>query len=109
MSGFVVYAQEWSDPKGDQPATIKDLEVVFARVIGIATQLAGLGLFVMLVVGGFKYLTSRGDQQKTAEAQATMTWAIIGLVVIITGWLILKILSSVLGIDLLIFEIPVEE
>ena len=103
---FIVHAQEFSDTTGQSPAKIKDLEAVFARVVEIAAQLAGLGLFVMLVVGGFKYLTSRGDQQQTAEAKATITWAIIGLAIIVGGWLILKILGDVLGIDLLKFEIP---
>jgi hypothetical protein len=110
LNGFTVYAQAptWSDKTGAQPATIKDLEVVFANIVKIAATLAGLGLFVMLVVAGFKLLTSRGDPQKSEEAKQTLTYAIIGLVVIVAGWLILKILGTVLGLNLLQFEIPVE-
>ena len=105
---FIVSAQDWSNKTGENPATIKDLEVVFANIVKIAASFAGLGLFAMLVVGGIKLLSSRGDPQKTGEARATMTWAVIGLVVIVAGWLILQILSKVLGINLLRFEIPVE-
>jgi hypothetical protein len=110
ITHFIVFAQvpEFSDPSGQEPAKIKDLEVIFGRVVEVAAQFAGLGLFIMLVVGGFKLLSSRGDQQKAGEAKATITWAVIGLTVIVAGWLILKILGSVLGINLLEFTIPTE-
>lgn len=110
ISNFLfVYAQEptWSDTSGQQPATLKDLEVIVARIIRIAAQLAGLALFVMLVVGGFKLLSSRGDPQKSEEAKQTMTYAVIGLTVIVVSWLILKILGDFLGINLLQFEIRI--
>lgn len=104
---FLVYAQgpTWSSPAGEDPATLKDIEVIFARIIRIAAQIAGLALFVMLVVGGFKLLSSSGDAQKAEEAKQTMTYAIIGLAVIAGSWLILKILEDFLGIKLLQFEI----
>lgn len=101
-----IYAQPtWSSPEGEDPATLKDLEVIFARIIRIVAQIAALALFVMLVVGGFKLLTSRGDPQKSEEAKNTMTYAVIGLTVIVASWLILKILGDFLGINLLRFEI----
>lgn len=71
---------------------ICDLLVVFANIIRVAVQLAGLGLFIMLVVGGFKFLTARSDQTKVEQTKATMTYAIIGLTVIFCSWLILKYL-----------------
>ena len=100
----LVQAPTWSVGP-DEPARLSDLEVIFARVIRIAVQLAGVALFVMLIVAGFKLLTAQGDAQQAAQARQTMTYAIIGLVVIATSWLLLKILGDFFGISLLEFEI----
>ncbi|MBM3205883.1 hypothetical protein FJZ41_03500, partial [Candidatus Shapirobacteria bacterium] len=52
-------AQEikWSDPTGNEPAKIQDLAVVIKRILNISIRLAGLAVFIMLIVGGFQYLT----------------------------------------------------
>lgn len=96
----------WSDPTGDKPATIKDLEVVFTRIVTVAVSLAGLALFVMLIIGGFKYLTSAGDPKAAESARNTMMYAVIGLVVIISSFIILQAIKWFTGVDVLKFEIP---
>ena len=113
---YVVLAQvpqPWASPrcveliKGVEVAKIQGLECVFANVVSIAVTLAGLAVFLMLIVGGFKYLTSGGDPKATESAQKTMTYAVIGLVVIIAAYLILRFLAVFTGIpDLLKFIIP---
>jgi hypothetical protein len=50
-----VVEQGYSDPSGDIPATIQDLEIVFGKVVDIVLGLAGIVLFIMLIMGGFKY------------------------------------------------------
>lgn len=101
-----VFAQDWHDPSGQEPATLKDLEAVFARVISIAVSLVSLVLFIMLVIGGFKYLTSGGDPKATESARNTMTYAIIGLVVIVASYLIIRAIEYFTGVTLTRFEIP---
>ena len=87
-------------------ASFKSLEFVFQRILNIAFTLAGVVLFVMLLVGGFGYLTSSGDPDKTKKAGATITSAIVGLVFLIGSWFILRLLSQFTGVDLTKFEIP---
>lgn len=101
-----VFAQEWHDPIGAEPATLKDLEVVFARTISIAASLVSLALFVMLLVGGFKYLTSGGDPKASESAKNTMTYTIVGLVVIIASYLALRVIEYFTGLKLTEFKIP---
>lgn len=117
---YVVLAQvpkSWEDiapgrcvvvtKEGVEVATIQGFECIFANVVSIAVVLAGLAVFLMLIVGGFKYLTSGGDPKATESAQKTMTYAIVGLVVIIAAYLILRFLAVFTGIpDLLKFTIP---
>lgn len=86
--------------------TIKCLEAVFTRVLTVAVSLAILALFVMLVVGGFKYLTSGGDQKATASAKQTMTYAILGLGLMIVAYIIFLLIETITGVGVLNFVIP---
>lgn len=85
--------------------TFKCIEVIFARILTITVSLAVLALFVMLVVGGFKFLTSAGDQKATASAQQTMTYAIMGIGLMLVAYLIFRILEVFTGINLTTFQI----
>lgn len=44
--------------------------------------------FVMLLYGGFMYMSATGDPGKVKQAQGTITWAMIGLVFVILMGLI---------------------
>jgi hypothetical protein len=100
-------AEEWDDTlaNGDV-ATLQSLEIVFSNILGVAIRLAGLALFVMLIVGGFGMLTAGGDAEKLKKAQGTMTNAVAGFVLLIASWFILKLLEQFTGVTLTQFEIP---
>lgn len=59
-----------------------DLPKLILGVINTAIVLAGVMTLGYLVYGGFRYLTSRGDEDDTRTAKNTITYAIVGLVVI---------------------------
>lgn len=93
-----VYAQ------GDV-ANLSDLEYTFGRVILFATSLAGLALFAMLIAGGFKYMTAGGDPKATAQARQTITYALLGMTLIVASFLILRFVSEFTGVDVTVFRI----
>lgn len=86
--------------------TIQCLEIVFSNILFVAAGLAMLALFVMFLVGGFKYLTSGGDPKATAAAQQTLTYAILGLGLMAIAYLIFKIIESFTGVPVTTFTIP---
>jgi TRAP-type C4-dicarboxylate transport system permease small subunit len=88
-------------------ATLKGFECVFRNILTVVGQFAILALFLMLVFGGFKYMTAGGDSKATEAAQKTLTAAITGLVLLVGIWLLLRFLSVFFGIDLLTFIIPI--
>lgn len=85
--------QPWGDCVIDGVPTLKCLEVVFANLLFLANGLIIMVLFVMFVIGSFTYLTSLGEQEKIQKAQNTFKWAIIGLVVYVSAYLILRIID----------------
>ena len=91
---------------GDDPATLKDLETVFGSIISIVAIIGGFLAFIAIIIGGFKYITARGDPKAVAGAQSTLTWAFIGLALIIMAWLILVFINELTGIPVTTFTIP---
>ena len=90
---------------GPEAAQLVELENVFARVVAAVLGLAGIALFIMLIVGGFKYITSGGDPKRVEAARNTLTFAIIGLVLIALAYLILVFIENLTGAPILNFSI----
>lgn len=87
-------------------ARLQYFEEIFANIIGLALRAAGLVSFVMIIIGGFRYLTSAGDPKAAAAARSTLTRGIAGIAVILGAWFILQLIKYFTGIDVTIFKIP---
>lgn len=94
----------WEGDVGDVP-TIKSLEGLFGNILGVVLSLVGLVTFIMVLVGGFKYLTSGGDPKQTEAAKATLTSGIIGLALAIGAWFILLAIGGFTGVNLTKFTV----
>jgi hypothetical protein len=98
----------WGQPDVVTPegiVTLKAFECIFARVLNIATRLAGLAVFVMLILGGWQYITSGGEKQATQKARNTLTYAVLGLVLIIGSWFVLRFITFFTKVDVTKFVI----
>ena len=78
---FTVYAQTntispWGDCVVDGVPTLKCLEIVFGNILTMASAFIVLTLFIMFVVGSFRYLTSFGNAEKVKKAQGTLKMAL---------------------------------
>jgi len=101
-----VYAGCWDDAiKEDDVVTLKGLECIFSRILNIVVQLAGLAVFIMLLVGGWQFLTSGGEKQAVAKARGTLTYAILGLVLLIASWFIMRFISAFTNVDVTNFVV----
>lgn len=52
------------------------------RIINVLLTLAAIVAAVYIIIGGVKYITSGGDEDKAGEAKQTILYALIGLIVI---------------------------
>ena len=80
-------------------AQLSDLETLFSNIVISLVALGGLVLFIMLLIGGFKYLTSGGDPKAVESAKKTLTTAIGGLVMLLGSYIILKIIADYTKVD----------
>lgn len=117
LLNFTVYAQirEMTEGPGgciiDGVPTLKCLEVVFGNIVFMSAAFVLLILFIMFVIGGFHYLTSFGNPEKIKKAQSTLQYAILGLVLYLGSFLILKIIDILfLGghNQIFMFQIPTD-
>lgn len=61
----------------------------------LALTLFGVVAFAMILWGGFQYISAFGDESKAAAAKKTLTWAIVGIIVIIMSGVIINFILSI--------------
>ncbi len=73
--------------------------ILFARIIPFAiTWLINLGIglaVVFIIIGGYMYLTAYGDEEKRQRGTRTLYYAVIGLVIALTAYGIVQIVTSI--------------
>ena len=92
-----IFAQTPQTISGEEPASFQDLETIFSNILAFALPLLAIVLFIMLIIGGYKYITA-GDNPKAAEsARSTLTYAIGGIILAAIAFLILRIIAALTG------------
>lgn len=59
-------------------------------ILNIISAIAGLIAVIMIIIAGIKFSTSGGDGQKLATAKSTLTYAIVGLIVVAISQIIVR-------------------
>ena len=93
---FDAYAFEIG-PTNFSPAKFADFGQLATAIITILISFAGALSIIFIVIAGFKFVTSSGDEKKLASASSTLTYAIIGLAVTILAFVILQIVQRFIG------------
>ncbi len=67
-------------------------------VIGFLLALAGIVCVLFLIIGGYQYITSGGNEELASRGKKTLQNAIIGLIVIILSYTIIVVIARALGV-----------
>ncbi|MCX6783831.1 MAG: hypothetical protein NT141_02065 [candidate division WWE3 bacterium] len=93
---------------GDPP-TIDQLGPCFVSIIKLVVGFAGVATVIVFLIGTVQYITSRGDKEGVTAAKGTLTYAIIGLVVVAVAFGLVSLIDrTILGgtNTLLNFDVP---
>lgn len=85
--------------------SLNSVSGIVSLFINAAFMISGLILLFFFIMGGIGMIASAGqsDPQKAEQAKKTITSAVIGFVIVFTSYWIVKLISSLLGVDTLIF------
>lgn len=83
----------------DQLLTISCIPGIFVGLVTLALVFSGLVAVVLIIFGGIKFITSQGDEKAVDSGKKTITWAIIGLILILMSFAILRYVSQITGIS----------
>lgn len=102
LPAFTVFAQiqDWTNKETgascvvDGVPTLKCLEIVFGNILYMSSFFIIIVLFIMFVVGSFRYLTSFGNAEAIKKAQGTLKYALIGFILFVSAYLIMTIIQT---------------
>jgi succinate dehydrogenase hydrophobic anchor subunit len=86
------------------PLQFNTLGEIVSRVVNFfLIPISGVILLLVFIWAGYDFMTSEGNPEKIKSAQAKMTTGIIGIVLLVLAFLIVKVVELILGIRTGIF------
>lgn len=67
---------------------------IIHTIVNLLSALVGVVAVIMIIIGGFRYITSGGNDTSVTSAKNTILYAIIGLVVVALAQLIVRFTLS---------------
>jgi cytochrome bd-type quinol oxidase subunit 2 len=73
-----------------------NLGVTVARILNTVFGLLGIVFVVLIIYGGFLWMTSAGNESQVEKARKIMTQAVIGLAIVLMSYAIAKFVTEAL-------------
>lgn len=86
--------------EGTAAFKITDVGILITRALQVALLIAGLLVFVYLVLGGIQWITSGGDKGKTESARNQITAALVGLAIVAAAFALIQVIGYFFGFDI---------
>lgn len=83
------------------------ISVFLANFIRMLFIVSAIWSFVMLLIGGFEYVSAGGEKDKVSNAMKRITNALIGIIILLCGYAVFRLINLVFGINLLNLEVPI--
>ena len=65
-------------------------QIILTDIINIFSIIVGIVAVVMIIFGGFKYITSAGNQENIKSARNTIIYALVGLIIVALAQVIVR-------------------
>ncbi|HCQ31693.1 TPA: hypothetical protein DIU27_04925 [Candidatus Collierbacteria bacterium] len=59
--------------------------------------ISGVMAFIVIILAGFNYITASGDKGKLEQSQNMLNYGILGLILVVTAFLITRVMGAVIG------------
>lgn len=72
------------------------LSTAIQTLINFFVYIAGSILMLYLIIGGYQYLTSLGNPEQAQKAKTSLTWAILGFIIVAMAYLVVRFAAGLL-------------
>lgn len=77
--------------------------LIISSILKLLMPLAGILLFIYLVMGGYDFLLSMGNPEKIKSAKGKITNALIGFFLLIFSYLLVRLIAKILNLGVGLF------
>ncbi len=77
---------------------INNIADLINRILPFFITAAGIILFFVFIWGGYDFISSQGNAEKIKSAQAKITTGIIGFVLLIVSYLLVRLIVRIFGL-----------
>lgn len=92
-----VHAQTWGGCVVNNVATLQCIPIVFSNIIKAALLFVGSVAIILIIYSGIRFVTSGGDPKQAQAARQIMTYAIIGLILVLSSFAIIYLIAYLTG------------
>jgi hypothetical protein len=75
---------------GEPCDTGSQLTNVIRNIINLFSIVVGVVAVIMIIIGGFRYVTAGGDSSNVSSAKNTIIYAVVGLIVVLLSQAIVR-------------------
>lgn len=72
----------------------KDLPTLVKVVINWALYLSAIVAVIFIIIGGFMYITSAGNESQATKGRTTLINALIGLVIVVLSYMLVQVVYN---------------
>jgi hypothetical protein len=87
------------------PAAIGNFNVVITQILNVSLTLIGSIFVVMLLYGGYQFLSAGSNKDLVQKAKNTLVFALIGIIISISAKIGLSMLGNFIGYNFGQFDI----
>lgn len=77
----------------NQVVNISNVPNIVRGIIQFILIVAFVGAFIFLLIGGIRWIMAGGDEKAVAGARGTITAALIGLVIVLVAYAIIRLIE----------------
>lgn len=86
---------------GNSVASLACIPCFVGNIVNFGIGLAGVAAAFYLIFSGIRLISSKGNTEVASQAKKGITFALIGLVIVILAFTILRLSGTLFGIDLI--------
>ncbi|MFA6981459.1 MAG: hypothetical protein WC243_00300 [Patescibacteria group bacterium] len=90
---------QFSSSPDEYPPDLVDVLDVIVKVFNVLVFSAGVALAVLILLAAYKFAMAQGDPKGVEGAKKTLTYAVLGFIVVIGVYGLLSLIVSTIGAD----------